>query len=64
MWTGNVHAERRRLIAEYREKHPTETAGCGDVIVEVLMFALPDASTEALVYMLRERGYTVALEVG
>lgn len=64
MWTGNVNAERRRIIEEYRDKHPLETAGHGDVMVEVMVFGILDASTEALAYALRGRGYLVTLEVG
>lgn len=60
----NVNAERKRLIEDYRARHYAETLGCSDREVEGLVFDLPSASTEALVFQLHQRGYTVALEVG
>jgi hypothetical protein len=64
MFTGNTHAERRRLIEVFRRTYPVNAAGLSDAEVEAQALALADASTEALVSVLRQRGYTVALEVG
>ena len=56
--------ETKRRVDAYREQHPTETAGCSDLLVESMLFETHRISTEALTHELWSRGYRVRLEMG
>jgi hypothetical protein len=58
-----VSIDRKQLIANYRADHPAEAAGNPDRTVEALALSLGDASTEALVEELYQRGYAVTLGI-